>query len=749
MSGKSFKGAYFVTLLLFLLVGVGLRLHFEASAAQRLAPYVGSRLLVCGAVEPASVHQYAGYTAAIVRCEEVQLVSKAKAAAYANNDEELLPALKPVEAKEKIPYRDKLRVSVQGNLHTSGRVVLCGKLEELTSLRNPGGFDAALYNQLQRIGGRLSGAQLLAVRPEVSLWQQLELWRLELCTRLEKIAGRELGGILSGMVLGGSSRLDEEARELFTANGIAHLLSVSGTHLLLLTGLLVSALRPVPPPWRQLLVAAVLALYAALCGLRPPVLRALLMCVVLLFGDSGAKRGRLLCLVAVLLLLWKPLWLLDVGFQLSFAAAAGLVWLLPACKRLVGTRLPEPVSTGLAVTLAAQLAVVPVEVCSFHQLSLISLVSNLLLVPLLELATQLALVGLLLPFGAFLVQLAAAILEQVLLQAGWLAALPHSTVVVGDLPVWCWLLYYAALALLADFGWLKLFSNKERYLAMGCCLTVIFGTVCWQYKRTLPLTAYFLDVGQGDCCVVVTPAQRVAVIDTGGLRSLDTGSRVVTPFLRSLGYSRIDVLLLSHYDFDHVGGAASLLRQLQVKKLLLPQEEVKEDSRALQQKILQQAAKAGVQSVEMAQAGRVLQLDAATQLAVLDTPAAPTSGNEASTLAAVRSSRGSLLFTGDMGVERERELTELGSYMVLKAGHHGSRHSTGSEFLAQVRPQLTVLSCGRGNRYGHPHAETLERVRAARSAVARTDEQGCIKVVFDEKGIKWYSYVYNKEHFQE
>ena len=748
MSGKSFKGAYFVTLLLFLLVGVGLRLHFETSAAQRLAPYVGSRLLVRGAVEPASVRQYAGYTAAVVRCEEVRLVSKAKAAAYANEGEELLAVLKPIEAKKKISYRDKLRVSVKGNLHTSGKVVLCGKLEELTSLRNPGGFDADLYNHLQGIGGRLSGAQLLAVRSEVSLWQQLELWRLELCAQLEKIAGRELGGILSGMILGGSSRLDEETRELFTANGMAHLLSVSGTHLLLLTSLLVAMLRFVPQPWRQLVVITVLALYAALCGLRPPVLRALLMCSVLLIGGSGAQRGRLLCLVAVVLLLWKPLWLLDVGFQLSFAAAAGLVWLLPACKRLLGRRLPEPVSTGLAVTLAAQLAALPVEAYSFHQLSLISLVSNLLLVPLLELATQLALIGLFVPFGAYLVQLAAAILEQVLVQAGWLAALPYSTLVLGELPTWCWLLYYAGLALLADFSWLQLFSNKERYATIFCCLGIVLGISCWQQLRTLPLTVYFLDVGQGDCSVVVTPEQRVVVIDTGGLRSLDTGSRAVAPFLRSLGYSKIDVLLLSHYDFDHVGGAPALLGQLRVKQLLLPKEEVKEESRGLQQKILQQAAKNGVQSVEVAHSGAVYKLDAATLLEVLATPAMPTSGNEASTLAAVRTEQGSVLFTGDMGVERESELTELGSYMVLKAGHHGSRHSTSSEFLARVRPQLTVLSCGRGNRYGHPHAETLERVRAARSAVARTDEQGCVKVVFDEKG-GWSYYGFTKMRWQK
>lgn len=748
MSGKSFKGAYFLTLLLFLLVGVGLRLQLEASAAQQLAAHVGSRLLVRGAVEPASVRQYAGYTAAIVRCEEMQLVSKGKAAAKFSSDGELLATKQFVEAGNKIPYRMRLRVSVKGSLPMSGRVALCGRLEELTSLRNPGGFDADLYNQLQGLGGRLNEAQLLAVQPGVSLWQQLELWRLELCAQLEKIAGKELGGILSGMILGGSSRLDEEARELFTANGMAHLLSVSGTHLLLLTSLLAAVLKPVPQPWRRLLVIAVLALYAALCGLRPPVLRALLMCSVLLSGGSGEQRGRLLCLVAVVLLLWKPLWLWDVGFQLSFTAAAGLVWLLPACKRLVGTRLPEPVSAGLAVTLAAQLAVLPVEAYSFHQFSLASLLSNLLLVPLLELATQLALVGLLVPFGTYLVQLAAAILEQVLVQAGWLASLPYSTLVVGELPTWCWLLYYTALALLADFSWLQVFSNKERYTAIFCCLGIVLGMSCWQQVRTLPLTAYFLDVGQGDCAVVVTPTQRVVVIDTGGLRSLDTGSRAVVPFLRSLGYSGIDVLLLSHYDFDHVGGAPSLLRQLQVKRLLLPKEEIKEESRVLQQEILQQAAKGGVQAVEVAQAGMVLQLDAATQLEVLATPAMPTSGNEASTLAAVCGPQGRLLFTGDLGMESEKELTKLGSYTVLKAGHHGSRYSTSSEFLAQVRAQLTVLSCGRGNRYGHPHAETLERVRAARSAVARTDEMGCVKVVFDEKG-GWTCYGFTKMRWQK
>ena len=110
------------------------------------------------------------------------------------------------------------------------------------------------------------------------------------------------------------------------------------------------------------------------------------------------------------------------------------------------------------------------------------------------------------------------------------------------------------------------------------------------------------------------------------------------------------------------------------------------------------------------------------------------------------SAQGSVLFTGDMGAERERWL-ELAYYDVLKAGHHGSRYSSSPEFLQQVQPELTVLSCGRGNRYGHPHAETLERLQAVGSAVARTDEQGCVQVVFDEGG-GWRCYVYGEMRWQ-
>lgn len=687
-------------------------LTMPPSAEQQLASCFGRQLVVQGAVEPLSVRRLDGFSSAVLRCEKV----------YSDTE---------------LAYSGRLCVSVKGELPQVGCVVLKGTLERLDSLRNPGGFDAASYNRVQELGGRLRKAQLLKIEPQVLWWQRFALWNKKLSERIEATAGAEYGALLSGMVLGGSSRLDEETRELFTDNGLAHLLSVSGTHIVLLTGLLLALLQWVPLPWRKFIVITLLIAYALLCGLRPPVLRALAMSSVLLLGGSGAERGRLLCLVAALLLCLQPLWLADIGFQLSFGAAAGLLWLLPACQRLLPQALPAPIGEAAAVSLAAQLAVLPLEVYYFHQISLIALVSNIVLVPLLEIAAQMALVGALLPVcGDYLLQLAAWLTAQVLTQARFFAELPYSTVVIGKLPAYCFVLYYAALFVWADFPWLQFWSNRERRCILLLNALLLAGTLAYQQYCTLPLACYFLDVGQGDCAVIITPSQRVAIIDTGGLKNISTATRVITPFLRYLGKREADILLLSHYDFDHVGAAADLLRQLRVKKLLLPNEALTEESQRVQQEIL---AQAGRTQVHVVQSGERYTLDDNAELILVDVPQQAVPGNEASTLAALHSAQGSVLFTGDMGEERERGL-QLQQYTVLKAGHHGSHYSSSMEFLEQVRPRLTVISCGRGNRYGHPHQETLERLQAIGSNVVRTDELGCIKVVFVAEGIKCYGY---------
>ena len=708
------------------------------SAEQQLVAYLGRQAVVLGDVEPLSVRENNGFTSAVVRCRQLRIV----ASTPGERVEEAESKRESAEIRAvAVPYTARLRVSVEGSLPLSGSVTLFGTLEKLHSLCNPGGFDAENYNRVQELGGRLTRARLLSEQGEALWWQRFALWNLRLSQRIEKAAGAKYGALLSGMVLGGSSRLDEETRELFTTNGLAHLLSVSGTHIVLLTGVLLALLRPVPLPYRKLIIVLLLTAYAALCGLRPPVLRALAMSSVLLLGGSGAERGRLLVLTALALLCYQPLWLTDIGFQLSFAAAAGLLWLLGACQRLVPEFLPDCVGEALAVTLAAQLAVLPLELYYFHQCSLISFISNLVLVPILELAAQLALSGALLPvLGDYLLKISAWLTAQVLTQAELFASIPYSTVIIGEVPAYCAVLYYVALVVWADFDCLHFLRSGERRAALALCSLVLLATLAYAQQRTLPLACYFLNVGQGDCSVIVTPSRHIAVIDTGGLKNISTASRVITPFLRTLGKRDIDILLLSHYDFDHVGAAAELLRQVRVKKLILPNEALTAESANVQREILLQAQKSGTQ-VCVAEQSSQLALDEGVTLTLVDVPTEPVSGNEASTLAALVSGRGSVLFTGDMGEARERSVRLSQHYDVLKAGHHGSRYSSSAEFLAQVAPKLTVLSCGVGNRYGHPHEETLARLREAGSEVLRTDELGCVKVVFDESdGLQYFCY---------
>ena len=758
----------------FVLLGMLNGLRVGASVSAQLQPYFGKEVVLCGHIEALQSKERQEYVSCIMQCEKLQY------------------------GQQVMAYKGRVRLALPQQ--RSGHVVVRGRLEPLHSLRNPGCFDGALYNRINSIGGRLTKAQLVPsaeqgqAAPASSLWQQLELqlaeWNLALRHALQNSMGKQAGALLGSMLLGGISSLDEEMREIFAANGLAHLLSVSGTHLVLLAGLLASLLKPLPPLWRRLVLTLCLSVYALLCGLRPPVLRALLMSTVLLWGREAAcasgkqshypqaERGYLLCIVALVLLLFKPLWLLDLGFQLSFGAAAGLIWLLPACTRRLISIVPEFLAEPLAVTMAAQLATLPILVANFHQLSLISIASNVLLLPVLELAVLLAVLGtvlanlplaILVSFGDMLLHSASFLLAQLLQQGSYLASLPYSQLVIGSLPLWCAVAYYALLLLWADIPTLQFWSNRERHWLMTALCSALTCALLWQRYAPQPVQTYFLDVGQGDCVVVTAKKftkRMVVVYDTGGLPNYDTGKQVVAPFLRYLGEGSIDVLILSHYDYDHVGGALGLLEQCKVRELLLPQEALDATSLPLYEAITKAAARRGTH-ISVAQQGRswllgegaVLSLVVPADLAqhyaqvtqytqTVDSgdeqnQQAPPSlaGNDASTVLTLRSPRGSLLLTGDLGSEGEQEL-ELGQFDVFKAGHHGSKHSNSEAFLQHIQPQIIVVSCARNNRYGHPHAEAIERFEAVGSKIYRTDVQGCIKLSFDESGIKCYSYTY-------
>lgn len=713
-------------------------------AKLELTPFFHQEVKVCGYIDPLSVRHNERSNSCSIEC------------------------VKFMVNQQSVDFRGKLRVNTQDTIPERGILQVSGQLLSLNSYRNPGVFDMEMWNRVHGFGGRIYKAKVAGVSSNSdSNWQfwrnindSLALFNLRLRQEIANVVHGEAGAVLSGMLLGGSVGLSDETREIFSNNGLSHLLSVSGTHLMLLAGFLLAVLQPLykyqkkwhdkqsgkrydnnPKAWEtehfswvNVTVVVILFLYAVLCGLRPPVLRALLMTMVVLFGGRGAARGNVLCLTAIFLLILNPLWLLDVGFQLSFGAVAGLIWLLPKIQKFLTAYLPDVVADLLAVTLSAQLATLPFLIGYFHQISLISLPVSLLLLPLLELGTLLALSGVLLSFlmnFSLPLEIGGVIVTQVLRWAELLASIEWSIVVVATQPLWYATVYYLLIFFVLPLDCVAKVKPVWRWTVAGLCSLLLVGKFLFNYFVEPKMAVYFLDVGQGDCAVAITPQRETVIIDTGGSTSFDVGSRVLTPFLRGKGITKIDLLVLSHGDYDHAGGAGGLARNIPINKIIFQQGGLSEWEKNL-------LAVSPDSELCYAQSGKYRFGEMVLQ--IIDAPNGTEDNNSSTVVCGVEYNGYGILFTGDIDVQRENELNLSRTYNIVKVPHHGSKYSNSEDFYNLVKPEVAVISVGKDNGYGHPHGEALARIKASGAQIYRTDKNGMISIIFDENGYECKTY---------
>jgi len=270
------------------------------------------------------------------------------------------------------------------------------------------------------------------------------------------------------------------------------------------------------------------------------------------------------------------------------------------------------------------------------------------------------------------------------------------------------------------------------WLIVTLILLVFMGRQMFSRRDARELRVTFLDVGQGDSCVIESLSGKVIVIDAGNIideGSDDQGRRVVAPYLRSRGINAIDILILTHPDTDHIGGAASLIHEFPVG-LLLENGQFGKTESALIAPIFREAKRRNA-AIRIARRGQKIILDDGAILTVLaPTDAMMTSKeNEASIVLRLDYGRHSFLFTGDAGEPEETELLTARQNLacdVLKVGHHGSRFSTIPAFANAVKPRHAVFSCGKRNNYGHPNPDVMNRLKSMNATIYRTDTQGAI-----------------------
>lgn len=645
-----------------------------------------------------------------------------------------------------------------------------GKVRLPHGYQNPGQLDTKLLLRVQGITASVAvGKAGVRVTPEehptltMQLLRRIAAIREHYAASMQEVMPEHDAAAIFAMLFGGYDGIDPALLVSFTTTGIVHILSVSGSHISLLAAVLawLGGLLRLPRLVTAGLVLFAITVYTLLAGCVPPVLRAAAMggltFLALALGRERDARRLLLIVGIGMLLLW-PLLLFHISFQLSFLATAGLIYLAPGLGRWLEARgLPRFLAGSFALSISAQGATLPVIAWYFNQLSLSCLLANLLVVPIVELMIVFGLfaglVGwLIAPLGKIVFALDSLLLGLVREMTRILAALPGSMVWVPTPGPLACILYYLGLGafLLPDEQKqaARTFLKAHRQQGIAGLLAVFVFCVAAHLARPDEIAVHFIDVGQGDAALVITPHGHAFLVDTGGTRdgAFDVGSRVDVPYLLHYGVHDVDAIFLSHAHEDHAAGAGAVLKLMPVQHVFTSSEgrEMYAKSMGLS------TADPALGKFTTLETGSRYEIDGVT-IDVVSAPTAEeaqaqggTGGNEACDVVRVQYGKASFLFTGDMTKEQEAQLLadhRDASATVLKVGHHGSNTSSSEPFLRAVAPRYAVISVGADNTFGHPKPEVLGRLVSLGIPVLRTDQQGAIVFHTDGAKISYETYV--------
>lgn len=646
-------------------------------------------------------------------------------------------------------------ISSQEELYPGDRVLLSGMLEELEHARNPGEFDSYAYYHSLGCQYAFRVTELKAVRtPTVPVYRVLMRIRERLQEVFREICTPDASGIYQAMLLGEKTELLEETKELYSANGISHILAISGLHIAVLGMGLYRLCRKVGGFSSSGLAAGLLIqLYVMMTGSAVSAERACIMFVIQLFSHVCKRSYDMLsaAAAALLVLLWKnPYYICNSGFQLSFGAVFAIGAVYPVLVKTF--KMEKTKGKSLLSGAAVSLVTFPILAWSFYVISPYSLILNLFVIPCMTFVMISGLLGvvtgLFYPMaGKFFVALGQGILLGYEWMCRLIGGLPGSTVVTGRPNQEILLLYY----LLLTGGILLLrkrmqYEQKKRHPKSVhpdrwvVCMAMILLPMLLLIHGKREFVVWFLDVSQGDGIYIETPERLRILIDGGSSDEKKLYQYTLLPFLQYQGVSSLDFVVVTHPDEDHISGIKELLQkhEVYVGTLLLPdiQEEWQDEA---YQELITLAREQGVEVDMISRGDRLQQGQLALTCLYPYKGIHPQDRNSYSVVLDIRYGNSSMLFTGDIEEEGETYLVREGlqnaaGYDVLKVAHHGSRNSTTESFLERVNPRIAVISCGEGNFYGHPHQETLERLEQVGSRIYVTAESGAVCVRMDEKG---------------
>ncbi len=514
-------------------------------------------------------------------------------------------------------------------------------------------------------------------------------------------------------ILGDKSLIKSEEYSLFQQNGVAHLLAISGMHIGVLLKVLDLFFKKTKLVKKTIIISSILLFYGFLTNFAASLMRAAVFYIILncqKIFHWRLSNFKLLLITAYILLLWQPFYFYDVGFIYSFVITGGIIL---NNKYLKGNYLKQL----LVISLISFGFSLPITINLNYEINLTSILANLFFVPYISLLVYpLALLTFLFPLLSPIFNFSLLILNLLNSIFGHLALM----VIIPRLNLFFIVLYYLLLF------WVLAKPRKWGILVLFLIMIKFLPKCQNNYQ------IYYLDVGQGDSAVIITPWQKdVLLIDTGGKVEIVKESWAKSSktyflsdntlkFLKSLGISHLDYLITTHGDNDHLGEVQHIIETFKVKKVIFNLDSYN----SLEQKIIQSLKK---KKIAYQKGLTKLELTNLT-LDFLNTGMYDDENNDSNVIY-FKIANYQFLFMGDAGQKREADLIKnyaLANITFLKVGHHGSNTSSSRAFINQIQPKYAIISVGRNNSYGHPHEEVLVNLQS--SQIFRTDRDGTIAI---------------------
>lgn len=552
----------------------------------------------------------------------------------------------------------------------------------------------------------------------------------------------EEGNLLLAILLGDKDKLSEDIQESFNTSNLSHMLAVSGAHVsYIILGLTYVLQNSIIGKKNGKIVCIIFLLaFMAITNFTPSVTRACIMAILTLFSSIIYRKSDVytnISVAALITLIFNPYGLLDLGFQLSYGGTIGIIIFIKRIQeKKSNSKVINYIKQMELVSIYANIIIIPIMMYHFNTVSLTFIISNIMASPILGI---IVITGFLFIITSItvkpLTRLIAIFIKpilSILIKISQICSkLPFSNILVVTPYMFNVISYYAIILYCIK-------SKKNNKCKIIICLLIVLILINFIiYIFPQKLRIFFIDVGQGDSTLIITPDKKTVLIDGGGSDSFDVGEKVLLPYLLDRRILKIDYVLISHFDTDHCGGILTIMEKVKVKNIIISEQAEHSENYERFKKLMIHKK---IRLIEVKK-GDKIKIGRYSEFKILF----PTSRllsenplNNNSIVAQFNYNNFKMLFTGDIEKLAEQQIlkTEKAEIRadILKVAHHGSKTSSIPEFIKAVRPKIALIGVGKNNTFGHPNQQTIKNLENIKCRIYRTDLQGEIIIKIDQKG---------------